>query len=361
MNSDRLVRGLHAIAATRQLSTQNLTFDHLLGDASSRAYFRVRLSGQTFIAMLLPEVGPSSIAEEITKTSRPITELPFIDVQRLLHEHGVRVPKLEGYSEPDGVLLLEDLGAMLLLDVANGASGENLASLYRTAITELAHIATIPTKPTSSSIAFSRAFDRDLYNWEFLHFVEYGMDHRLKNPPGGADREALLRALGRITDEYLTWEKVLTHRDYHSRNLMVLKSDDGPRMGVIDFQDALLGPAYYDLASLLRDSYIALPPQLQQSLVEEYRLRLKDLSSPAADVGKDEFLRSFHLMGLHRNLKAAGRFCFIDEVKKNPRYLADVPRTLQYVRQTIERYEEMKELRHLMLPHLPELIETCRK
>jgi aminoglycoside/choline kinase family phosphotransferase len=142
---------------------------------------------------------------------------------------------------------------------------------------------------------------------------------------------------------------VLTHRDYHSRNLMV----DGGRLGVIDFQDALMGPAGYDLASLLRDAYIALDESLIDELIAEYLDRMEQAGAGRGD--RSAFRRLFDFISIQRNLKAAGRFVYIDRVKKNPKFLADIPRVLGYVRRNLAKYPELSTLRKHLVPYVPEL------
>jgi aminoglycoside/choline kinase family phosphotransferase len=142
---------------------------------------------------------------------------------------------------------------------------------------------------------------------------------------------------------------VFTHRDYHSRNLMV----DGGRLGVIDFQDALMGPATYDLASLLRDAYIQLDEALVDDLVAYYLDRMAERGSVWNDRPAFRFL--FDLTSIQRNLKAAGRFVYIDRVKGNAKFLADVPRVLGYVKRNLQKYSDLAALRKHLTPYVPEL------
>ncbi|HLG19506.1 MAG TPA: phosphotransferase [Bdellovibrionota bacterium] len=332
----------------------------LTGDASLRTYFRISAGEKKFVAMKLADTGFNSPAEEITKTSREIKELPFIDVQKYLWARKVRVPEIFGVDRERGVLLLEDFGDEILVEKVIAAPEHQVRLLYETSLDELERISTIPKNDPRSCIAFARKFDRDLYNWEFHHFVEYSLDKRLKRPPSSADRQRIVLQLEGLTDRYLSWEFVFCHRDYHSRNLMLLSNGPKPKLGVIDFQDALLAPLFYDLASLLRDSYVTLEPKLQDDLVEVYRQRMKKQNLMGTD-SRDAFRRAFDFMGLHRNLKAAGRFCYIDQVKGNPRYLEAVPRSLAYVEGTLKRYPELKKLSEVLLPYLADLSRSCPK
>ncbi len=351
MLSKRLTDAIHFLLQGQK----DFSVTKLPGDASNRSYYRLHTTKQSYIVMVLAETGANSLAEEVTKVSRVVTELPFIDIQRYLSHKGVKVPHLFGYDEKHGVLLLEDLGDQLLLEATQTAAPAQIQRWYETALGQLECLAIISCEDLKQSIAFSRSFDEDLYNWEFLHFVEYGLDHRLKKPPKNHDRDKIVSSLKEITREYLSWEKVFCHRDYHSRNLLVFDS----QIAVIDFQDALLAPLFYDLASLLRDSYFALEDSLQDTLVESYRKQMAS-HGLAKTSSREEFRRAFDLMGLHRNLKAAGRFCYIDQVKGNRKYLADVPRTLRYVKKTLERYKDLITLKNTLFPYIDDIIESCQ-
>jgi aminoglycoside/choline kinase family phosphotransferase len=128
---------------------------------------------------------------------------------------------------------------------------------------------------------------------------------------------------------------------------------DGDRLGVIDFQDALLGPATYDLASLLRDAYIALDERLIDRLVDRF---LDGLNAQGQKgISRDAYRRLFDLTSIQRNLKAAGRFVYIDRVKGNPKFLSDIPRTLGYVTRNLAKHSELSTLRALMGKYVPEL------
>ena len=128
---------------------------------------------------------------------------------------------------------------------------------------------------------------------------------------------------------------------------------DGTRLGVIDFQDALMGPATYDLASLLRDAYIQLDEVLIDHLVEYYLDQLA--ARRVVWTNRAAFRRLFDLTSIQRNLKAAGRFVYIDRVKGNPKFLADIPRVLSYVRRNLHKYPELEGLRAHLMPYVPEL------
>ena len=141
-----------------------------------------------------------------------------------------------------------------------------------------------------------------------------------------------------------------THRDYQSRNLMLLPGDD---LVVIDFQDALQGPRQYDLVALLRDSYVELPIDFVERMVRRYLARLVEEGGPRLDEGA--FLADFHLLTVQRKLKDAGRFVFIDRVKGNPSFLPSIPASLRYVKEALLRRPELADLHAILARHVPEL------
>ncbi|MGQ0812063.1 MAG: aminoglycoside phosphotransferase family protein [Nitrospiraceae bacterium] len=325
----------------------------LAGDASNRRYFRVMLTGgppSSVILMQLAEPEAFKQSEEAVSGARTeIKELPFVNVLHHLAKADVSVPSLYYYDQTAGLLYLEDFGDVTLAEACRTASPQTVTVLYRQAIETLVRVHTQATNPANPGcIAFGRAFDVPLLMWEFGHFLEYGVVAR-RGKPMCADDEQLIRAeFHRIAGLLAGRPRVFTHRDYHSRNLMV----DGKRLGVIDFQDALMGPAVYDLASLLRDAYIA----LDESLIDELIALYLDMRRRRSEVGdRSEFRRVFDLMSIQRNLKAAGRFVYIDRVKGNPNFLVDIPRVLGYVKRNLQKYPELEPLRKHLTPYVPEL------
>ena len=176
-----------------------------------------------------------------------------------------------------------------------------------------------------------------------------GIAARQGTPMDTGDGAEIRDEFRKISELLAGQPRVLVHRDYHSRNLMVA----GERLGMIDFQDALMGPATYDLASLLRDAYIALDEALIDRLIDYYLDQLQE--GRQLWTNREAFRRLFDLTSIQRNLKAAGRFVYIDRVKGNPKFLADIPRTLGYVRRNLQKYPEVFSLRKLMSHYVPEL------
>lgn len=326
----------------------------LAGDASNRRYYRARVTGgppHSVILMQLAEPEAFKQSEEaVSGAVHQISELPFTNIMAHLAKANVPVPALYHYDRSAGLLYLEDFGDVTLAEAVSRADAPNLEARYKQAISVLVQIqfnATTPADPRC--LAFHRSFDVPLLMWEFDHFVEYGIEVRNGRPLSDGDKTALRREFERIADLLASQPRVFTHRDYHSRNLMV----DGLRLGVIDFQDALMGPATYDLASLLRDAYIQLDETLIDHLVAYYLDQLEERRFVWAN--RDAFRRLFDLTSIQRNLKAAGRFVYIDRVKGNPKFLDDIPRVLGYVKRNLRKYPELDTLRRHITPYVPEL------
>ncbi|WP_447984496.1 aminoglycoside phosphotransferase family protein [Nitrospira sp. Nam74] len=325
----------------------------LAGDASNRRYYRLTLNGGSASLILMQLASPEAFKqseEAVSAVKTTITELPFINILNHLAKADVAVPALYHYDHKAGLLYLEDFGDITLADACGHAPLQTVQALYKQAIDMLVRIHTTATAPPHDGcIAFGRSFDVPLFMWEFDHFLEYGVTARHGKPMRSSDEKAVREEFHKIAELLATQPQVLTHRDYHSRNLMV----DGKRLGVIDFQDALMGPPVYDLASLLRDAYIALDEKVVDGLIVYYIESMAAQNHRFAD--RFAFRRLFDLMSIQRNLKAAGRFVYIDRVKHNPKFLADIPRVLGYVKRNLSRYRELSGVRDHLAPYVPEL------
>jgi aminoglycoside/choline kinase family phosphotransferase len=317
----------------------------LAGHASLRTYWRVgELGTGSVVVMVLPQSAP---AEEIGRggTSGPA---PFVDVQGYLQRIGVRVPAVHGWSQEEGWVVLEDLGDEMMVNRLD--AGAPAEPLYAEAVTRLAHMRVAAERaPDPGCIAFSRAFDGDLYRWELGHFLEWGLEAR-GIELSAAERKVVDHHFEAIVDRLESEPRGFTHRDYQSRNLMVLP--DGSQV-VIDFQDALLGPREYDLVALLRDSYVQLDQTFIDGMIRRYIDETAALGGPAMDF--DRCREVFDLLTVQRKLKDAGRFVYIDRVKGNPGFLPFVPRALARVREAFARQPALAELQDVLAPHVPEL------
>ena len=332
----------------------------LAGDASNRRYYRLHLADGMVSSLILMQLadpeGFKASEEAVSGAANEITELPFVNVLTHLSQINISVPSLHYYDEQPGLLYLEDFGDVTLAQACLENKVSDLEHLYSKAIDLLVQIhlrGTFPKNP--SCLAFHREFDVSLLLWEFDHFLEYGIEARQGRLMSAEDKKAVETEFRKIAELLSGQPHVFTHRDYHSRNLMV----DGDRLGVIDFQDALMGPATYDLASLLKDSYVELDGNLVDRLIDRYIEGMcagLDSSTQQAMLLTDRsaFRRLFDLTSIQRNLKAAGRFVYIDQVKQNPKFLSDIPRTLGYVWHNLQKYPELHTLRTHLMPYIPE-------
>jgi aminoglycoside/choline kinase family phosphotransferase len=360
------VRGAVARATGRDPSRSPVR--RLAGHASMRSYWRVGTPAPAWpprgadgreldvalrpshVVMVMP---PNAKPEEITKGG-PSAGDPFVDVQAFLARIGARVPRILAFYEDDprgGLMVLEDLGdEMLETRLLAGAAPE---PLYERAIDQLAFIRATAERAQAEHagcVAFTRAFDHDLYLWELHHFREWLLEAWKGARLSPAEREVVDREFERIARALDAEPKGFTHRDYQSRNIMVLPNGD---QALIDFQDALLAPRQYDLVALLRDSYVELPDALVDRMLRRWLERFAAAGGPRLEHGP--FREVFDLLTVQRKLKDAGRFVFIDRVRKNPGFLPSIPASLRYVRDAFARRPDLAELQRILARHVPEL------
>jgi aminoglycoside/choline kinase family phosphotransferase len=330
----------------------------LAGDASSRRYYRAHLQGigdpQSMIVMELPaESGLPLSSEELAIFKDGPKELPFLNLHRFLASIGVKVPRLYGHWERDGLLFLEDLGDTPLWDRVQGLAETEVTTWYRKAIDALLHLQLRGTQARDEGcIAFQQRFDAKLYLWEFEHFIEWGLLKR----PGATVYESAVEQLRRtfaeiaaLLDRQPTY---LNHRDYHSWNLMVHQET----IRIIDFQDALLAPAQYDLASLLNDRITdqVIKPEIEAQLVRYYFERKCELEKRQSDFA--EFQDVYRLSAIQRDLKVVGRFYYLDLVKGKPGYMKFVPPTARRLRRNLHQVAQAQSILPLLDEHFEAML-----
>lgn len=287
-------------------------------DASFRRYFRVALTdGCTYVAMDAP----------------PDREdcRPFVGIARRLADAGVHVPAIVASDLDAGFLLLEDLGDASYLSVLDEHTADDM---YRDAISALVRF------QQRADTAGLPAYGAGLLEVEMGLFPQWLLARHLGIEPDAGTRAMLEATFARLRDSALAQPTVFVHRDYHSRNLMVVGTDNP---GVIDFQDAVAGPVTYDLVSLLRDCYVQWSDDRVDAWVERY---LDDARNVGLLAGLDRasFRRWFDLMGVQRHLKAAGIFARLHHRDGKSGYLGDLPRTLGYIATVGRRYDELRDL-----------------
>ena len=327
-------------------ASRNAPVLKLKGDASNRSYYRVGTPPHSWVLMVMP---PESLkrSEEATGGDAPV-ELPFINVHRYLEGLGIRVPRILRFDEPKGMMVLEDLGDVTFEQALEG--GKQWDTWYPRAIDLLAQLRARAEKhPDPGCLAFTRAFDERLYHWELHHFREWGLEAWSGKKPTEPEAQALERDFTAIAQQLAAEPRNFTHRDYQSRNLMV-KDDE---LIVIDFQDALQGPRQYDLVALLRDSYVELPRDFVEQMVERYVRRYHEAGGPRLEL--KPFMATFDLLTVQRKLKDAGRFEYINRVKGNPGFLVSIPASLRYVKAALDRRPELSPMRKIIAKYVPEL------
>ena len=336
--------------------TRTQRLEPLSGDASSRSYFRAYLTGSgippTVVVMKLAEEVLPLSTEELAVFSQPLEELPFLNLHRFLTRLGVRIPALYGQWPDQGILLLEDLGDLSLWDTVQGLAPRETVRWYKKAIDELLSLQLKGTRARDvSCIAFKQRFDFRLYMWEFQHFIEYGMERGKKGTLEKKDRELVNKSFSSISRQLEQQPLYLNHRDYHSWNLMVHQDE----LFMIDFQDALMAPIQYDLASLLndRDTDSIIQPELESQLLDYYISRVEDMGETIPS--RDEFMENYLLSALQRDLKVVGRFQYLDLVKGKPRYKQYIPMTLKRVKRHLTRLPKLKTLLPLLASRFTEL------
>jgi N-acetylmuramate 1-kinase len=322
---------LEQYLAEQNLTDRTLKVVPLTGDASDRRYYRVLLRDAKPIVLSLHQ-GPIEYAT-----------MPFVAVARLLSEVPLPVPAILHHSDSLGVLGLEDLGDVTLQAHLGAATASEHAALYRQAVGFIARMQQRGEALRSDEYPPYRiAFDVEKLTWELEFFVK----HYLLAYKGAAvtenQRAVLREEWSAIVDELAAEPRVLCHRDYHSRNLMLHNES----LYIIDFQDARMGPDTYDLVSLLRDSYVDLTPQQVDELIAFF-LALTGSSGP-----EPEFRRRFDLMALQRNLKALGTFGYMTTGRNNTVYIQYIPRTAAYVKANLAKYPRFARLRELVDPLL---------
>jgi aminoglycoside/choline kinase family phosphotransferase len=305
----------------------------LTGDASDRRYYRVLVSDAP------------SIVLSLYSAPFQFESLSFVNVARLLKEMPTPIPAVLGHAEDLGVLALEDLGDVTLQAHLGAATPAEHAALYRQAV---ALIATMQKRGAELAddqyLPYGIAFDVEKLTWELDFFTKHFIEAYRGVVIAPDAREELRREFRGVVEELAAEPRVLCHRDYHSRNLMLHQD----QLFIIDFQDARMGPDTYDLVSLLRDSYVDLPDPTVAELIA-YFLALKGQTGAEA-----AFQRRFDVMALQRNLKALGTFGYQTTGRRNPVYIQYIPRTLRYVRNNLAQMPQFARLRTLLGAYVEE-------
>lgn len=324
VHDDRLEQIHHWLKTDLKLSGYQL--QSASADASFRRYFRLFADQQSWIIMDAPTDKEDSTA--------------FVDIANRLIASGVNAPQIQASNLQKGLLMITDLGDTLYLDAL---TDQNADKLYKAAIDALI------TLQSRASILDLPAYDARLLQLEMQLFRDWLIVKHLGLPAPGA---WLQETFDLLAQSALEQPRVFVHRDYHSRNL-TCQAENLP--GILDFQDAVLGPITYDLVSLLRDCYIQWPKKRVTHWLDYY-LQNATYDSLIKNIAKTQFTRWFDLMGIQRHLKASGIFARLLHRDEKDGYLQDIPRTLSYIVEASETYPELEQLNtYIKEQVLPEL------
>jgi len=316
---------------TEILGTSAFNLKPASEDASFRTYHRLFLKNKTFIVMDAPP------EQENCKV--------FIKITKKLRACDVNVPIIHNVNIEQGFLLLSDLGNDLYLNKLNKSS---IYELYSDALSTLVAIQVLV------NVGGVDEYDKSLLINEMNLFREWLIEKHLNIKLSDSQVKILTKLFDLLVNNALQQPKVFVHRDFHSRNLMVTKENNP---GVIDYQDAVYGPISYDLVSILKDCYIKWPKEEINKWVDFYLNKLYEEKAQYR-INRDEFVRWFDLMGVQRHLKASGIFARLSHRDGKHNFLEDIPRTLSYILDLKEAYEELRPiciiLEELVLPRLKE-------
>ncbi|VAX01292.1 Phosphotransferase involved in threonylcarbamoyladenosine t(6)A37 formation in tRNA [hydrothermal vent metagenome] len=303
---------------TRHLELSHFELTAASSDASFRRYFRVSNKQQSYIAMDAPPEKENS--------------KPFVAIAKLLFEAGINVPEIFQADFEKGFFLISDLGNEQYLTALNSNSVENL---YQTAIKKLIELQLIE-KDKLTNIP---EYDNKLLILEMELFRDWYLKRHLSIELNATQNNLISTVFNLLAASAQVQKKVLVHRDYHSRNLMTNDSNSN-NPGVLDFQDAVIGPFSYDLVSLLRDCYISWPEWQVEKLALYYK-HLAEQQNIIPQINDNDFIKYFDLMGIQRHLKAVGIFSRLNYRDNKPAYLNDIPRTLTYIKNISNKYDEL--------------------
>ena len=301
-------------------------------DASFRRYFRMTLKGNK--SLILMDAPPEK--ESLS---------PFIEIARDWIDSDIAVPTIYEYSRELGFLVLEDFGNITFL---NHLTEENIDSKYCLAIDELIKIQMHATGATLPN------YSPELLLFEMSLFIDWFVIKHCGYKILDSERHAVEKSFTVLMQSAIGQKQVTVHRDYHSRNLMVV---DAKKLGVIDFQDAVHGPLCYDLVSLLKDCYIKLNNS-QRTFLLNYYLQQATLNNLIEESSLKQFKQEFDMMGMQRHLKAIGIFCRLYHRDKKENYLPDIPLTASYIIELGDSYSVLKPITNVLEKCIPLMMKA---
>lgn len=335
---------LEAVAQAFGASARVESLGDPMADASTRYYQRAVLSDAPEASVVAMRFAPEDVTRsDEANTGETPARMPFLEVQGEAQHRGVRVPRVFADLSRKGCVLLEDLGDDTLFKVLQRTPREEWMPYYERAVDLLAAWQrAFPCTGEDRGLVYSRSFDRKLIRWELDHFREWGLEawRALK---GDARLSALEGDFDALADAVAAMPRVVMHRDWQSKNLMLRRGE----FVVIDFQDALVGPEPYDLVALLCDSYTSLTLEEQRTLIARH----------CANAGVDDraaYEHRFWTQAAQRKLKDAGRFVYIDRVRKNASFLQYIPQSVAYADRALSLLPERSALREKLRALAPD-------
>lgn len=308
---------------TEALKTNEFKVFSLAGDASNRRYYRIVQGNQSWVLMRWDPYDPNNY--------------PFLSVQQHFKKHNVHVPEIIFQSPKEGLILLEDLGDLTLeRKFWENLNQESSLDFYKMALDEILKIHFDCTKDKTDCTAFKMKFDTEKFLWEMNYGKEHLLSGLLKFPFTDQQNKELTKIFTEICMILDLEPKYISHRDYHSRNLM-LKLD---KMHVIDFQDARLGPIQYDLVSLFKDSYVDMREDISKHLIEYYLEKAE--SHLPQNFSLEHFEYIYELQSIQRCFKACGSFASFYNTRSDKRYLKYLNGTLKKVMKSLHQFPQYK-------------------
>ena len=322
--AERFASWLRQLAGPQALDAASLRLAS--ADASFRRYFRIDAANGSRIIMDAPPAQENCA--------------PFVRVAGLMQQAGVHAPEVLAWDQAQGFMLLSDLGQQTMMQVIDPSKPEANLPLYQQAVD------TLIRWQLSSQAGVLPPYDDALLRRELSLFPDWYIARHKGVTLDDAMRQVLDKSFEQIIASNLSWPSVFVHRDFMPRNLMAPTEPGGP-LGVLDFQDAVYGPITYDIASLMRDAFLSWDEEFCLDVTVRYWQQARKAGLPVGD-DFGEFYRGVEWMGLQRHLKVAGIFARLTLRDGKPRYLADTPRFIGYIRATCARYRELKPLLRLV-------------
>lgn len=321
---------------SKQFPGRTVRIEALPGDASTRAYFRLFADGETYIAATYAE----AFAE---------ADFPYLDVTDLFAEAGIAVPRVVAADGAAGVVLQEDLGDRRLQDALTTMTPEERTAAYEAAVDLIVEFQkATPLAERRDSIAWRLAFDDEKLFWEMNYFFRNYCVRYRKLDITPEYEAVILGELFALSHRLANVRRVVCHRDYHARNLMC----QGNTLRVIDHQDARMGPASYDIVSLVGDPYAALDPDFQAALVDRFWNAHLAAFGTTYYADRAAFDAEYHLMMIQRMIKAVGTYAFQAAVRNNPVYVGYIPHAFAAVAKSLALVADLPETTALVTESL---------